>query len=615
MSIRLENEYENELAAIRKLGREFAQQRPAIAGRLMLSDDTGVSQDPHVERLIEAFAFLTARLQVKLKDEFPELVDALLGMLYPHYLAPIPSMAIAQLHLDASQAGLTTGPTIPSQTEMFSREIAGVSCRFRTTMPTTLWPLKVERSRYESSPFGADVVTPPASRDAEGALRIELTCTGAAPLHKLGIRGLRFFLSGDLPTTTQLYELVFNHVTNVLIRVPDAPPARSMAVLPPSAIHPVGFLDEEGMLPYGPRSFPGYRLLSEYFAFPQKFLFFDLTSLECLERLAANQSVELILFLNRAAPQLESRVKADTFRLGCTPVVNLFTQSAAPIRLTRTKTQNLVVPHVSWHEALEVYSIDEVESIHPETRQVVRYEPFYSLRDHSKVSEEIAFWYHYREPSVQAGDPGTDVYLALVDSHFQPTQPATEIVLVKTTCTNRNLPADVQKTGSVDWQFQLAGQSPVRRITTPVEPTRPLRLPAKTNRWRLVSHLALNHLSITGGPDGAAALREVLRLYDYTQSSSTAQQIDGLFAVGCGRGIAPIREGHIRGFCRGLDVTVTFDDERYPGTGFYLLASVLERFLAQYTSINSFTRLIARSKQREYWEKRWTPRTGNLTLA
>jgi type VI secretion system protein ImpG len=264
---------------------------------------------------------------------------------------------------------------------------------------------------------------------------------------------------------------------------------------------------------------------------------------------------------------------------------------------------------------MEVYSIDEVNSIHPDTKQEIAYQPFYALHDKTDTTDNEAFWHHHRQPSPSVADPGTDVFLVMVDSHFDPTVPASEIVSVRATCTNRNLPSDVQKTGSVDWQFQLSGQSPVRRVTTPVDPTPTLRLPGETSRWRLMSHLALNHLSITGGPDGAAALREILRLYDYTRSSSTAQQIDGLFSIASSRGIAPIRDGSARGFCRGLDVAVTFDDEKYPGTGFYLLACVLERFLGQYASINSFTRLVARSRQREFWEKRWAPRTGNLSLA
>jgi type VI secretion system protein ImpG len=615
MSVRLEQEYENELVAIRQLGREFARERPAIAERLQLSDHTGASQDPHVERLIEAFAFLTARLQVKLKDEFPELVDALLGMLYPHYLAPVPSMTIAQLHIDPGQSGMTSGPLVPRDTEMYSRDISGMPCRFRTTMPVRLWPLQVPKARYESSPFPAEIVPPPASRDAQAALRIELQCMGGVPLNKLGLASLRFFISGDLPTSQQLYELIFNHVTNVLVRIPDAPSGRDSLVLPPAALSPVGFEEDDGMLNYGPRSFPGYRLLTEYFAFPHKFLFFEVTGLERLEPLPVGQHVELILFLNRAAPQLETRVKVDTFRLACTPAVNLFTQSTEPIRLSRTKTQYLVVPDSRRPLAMEVFSIDEVESIHPETKETIRYQPFYSFRSRGEGDGRQAYWYHHRQPSLSATDMGTDVYLALVDMDFQPTVPSTEVVLVKTTCTNRNLPADVQKTGSVDWNFKLVGQSPVRRITTPVDPTRPLRLPLKTNRWRLMSHLALNHLSIASGPDGAAALREMLRLYDYTGSASIAQQIDGLYSMATARGLAPVREGHARGFCRGLDVTITFDDEKYPGTGFYLLASVLERFLGQYATINSFSRLIAKSRQREFWEKRWPPRTGNLTLA
>lgn len=614
MSARLELEYENELAAIRHMAKDFAREHPGVAGRLILSEETGLSQDPHVERMIEAFAYLTARLQVKLKDEFPELVDALLGMLYPHYLAPIPSMAVAQLHLDAAQASLTTGAAIQRGTDLFSREIGGQPCRFRTTAPVTLWPVQVTRARYQSSPFGAEVVPPFESRDSEAALRIDLRGGGGAPLTRLGIKDLRFFLSGDQPTTHQLYELIFNHVTSVQIRLPNAPPNSSMLTLPVSAIQPVGYEEHEGMLPYGPRSFPGYRLLTEYFSFPHKFLFFDLTRLEGLAGLNAQQELEVLLFLNRAAPQLESRVNADTFRLSCVPIVNLFTKLAEPIRLSRTRNEHLVVPDARRPQAMEVYSIDEVESIHPDTKEVVKYQPFYALDDKTETSSG-AFWHHRRQPSPSVADSGTDVYLVMVNSDFDPAVPATEVISVRTTCTNRNLPADVQKTGSVDWQFQLAGQSPVRRITTPVDPTAALRLPGGGNRWRLLSHLSLNHLSLAGGSDGAAALREILRLYDFTGSNSTSQQIDGVFAVRSSRGIAPIREGHTRGFCRGLDVEVTFDDEKFPGTGFYLLASVLERFYGQYASINSFTRLLARSRQREFWEKRWSPRTGNLSLA
>lgn len=614
MSLRLEMEYENELAAIRHLAKDFAREHPSVAGKLILSEDTGLSQDPHVERLIEAFAYLTARVQIKLKDEFPELVDALLGMLYPHYLSPLPSMAIAQMHLDGTEGNLTGGVTIDRGAELFSREIAGLPCRFRTTAPVTIWPIQVSRARYQSSPFGSEIIPSHEARDAEAALRINLRGGGGAPLTRLGIRELRFFLSGDLATSNQLYELLFNHVVGVQARVLNAPAGKGLVNLPANCLRTVGFEENDGMLPYGPRSFPGYRLLTEYFAFPYKFLFFEIPFDDRLAGLPAEQEIELLLFLNRPAPQLENRVSADSFRLACAPIVNLFQRLCEPIRFTRTKTQYLVVPDARRLQAMEIYTIDEVESIHPDTKQSVRYQPFYGLHQRNEGDGE-AYWHHQRQPSPFDGDSGTDVYLVMTNEQFEPAVPANEVVLVRATCTNRNMPADVQRTGGVDWQFQLTGQSPVRRISTPVEPTPALRIDPRSSRWRLISHLALNHLSITGGPDAGAALREILRLYDYAGSNTTSQQIDGIASVSAERSIAPIRDGHTRGFCRGLDVAVTFDDDKYPGTGFYLLASVLERFLAQYASINSFTRLVARSKQREYWQKRWSPRTGNLTLA
>lgn len=618
MATRLEREYESELAFIRHYAKEFAAERPGIAGRLVLSEDTGVSQDPHVERMIEAFAFLTARVQVKLKDEFPELVDALLNILYPHYLAPIPSMAIAQLELDPAQGNLTTGPIIKRNTEVFSREINGLPCRFRTTADTELWPLEILRARYEGAPFGreiSDVVDPRRLRDAESAIRIEIKSRSAHPLTKLDIKKLRFFLSGDMPTTNQLYELIFNHAVSVMVRIPNVNPKDSYAFLPVSCLQQVGYGPEEGMLPYGPRSLPGYRLLTEFFAFPHKFLFFDVTNLETLHQLQATDQFELVLFLNKPSPQLETRIKGDTFRLGCTPIINLFRQTAEPIRLTRTKMQYPLYPDVRRLQSMEVYSIDEVESIHPETKEVIQYKPFFSFQHTSDAAGERAYWCHHRAPSIRDDDQGTDVTMSFVDLDFNPTVPPAEVAIVTTTCSNRDIPANIQKTGADPWGFQLVGQSPVRRITTPVEPTKPLRLRDATNRWRLISHLSLNHLSITGGSDGAAALREILRLYDYTASQTTAQIIDGVTSINSERSVAPIQDAKTRGFCRGLDVTVTFDDEKYPGTGFFLLSCVLEHFLGQYATINSFTRMIAKSKQRDFWERKWAPRTGHLTLS
>jgi type VI secretion system protein ImpG len=439
--------------------------------------------------------------------------------------------------------------------------------------------------------------------------------TGQQPISKLNLDQLRFFLSGDDLTVHTLYELIFNNVTDVMIRrigVESDPPT---VVLPPQVLKPVGFSPDEGMLPYGTRSFLGYRLLTEYFTFPSKFLFVDLCGLGALQELDLRDRFEVYLFLDRTAPNLEPRVEADTFRMGCGPVVNLFTKLAEPIRLTHTKTEYHVIPDVRRPWGLETYSVDSVDSVNPDTKETIEYKPFFSFQHAAEKRDQRAYWYAHRRASVRRDDPGTEVYLSLVDLDFNPRLPPVEVLNVYVTCSNRDLPGELRAAGGVDWQFQLQGQAPLKRITPLVGPTKPARLPFTQSRWRLVSHLSLNHLSITGGPDGASALREILKLYDYSNTRVSNQHIDGVADVTSRRTVAPINDGTASGFCRGVEVTVEFDEEKYVGTGCFLLASVLERFLGLYTSINSFTRVIATSKQREGFLKRWPPRTGERTLA
>lgn len=615
MEDRLELQYENELGFIRDLASEFAKQRPKIADRLQIDRETGYAEDPHVERLIEGFAFLTARIRLKLDDEIPEVTSALLDILYPHYLAPIPSMGIVQFHLDPSQAKLTSGYTIERGTPMYSREVGGIPCRFRTTAPITLWPLSLEDANYETAPFGRGIIPPPRSRRSDVLIRISLRNIGQEPLDKLDLDRLRIFLSGDDMTVYTLYELLFTSVTDVVLRPLNATGDAPSVVLPPETLQPVGFELDEGMLPYSHRSFLGYRLLTEYFAFPRKFLFFDVCDLGRVRELEARDGFEIYLFLDRAAPQVAARLERDTFRLGCAPIVNLFKQRAEPIRLTHSKTEYHVIPDVRRPRSLEVYSVDAVESINPDTKEVIPYRPFYSFQHAYERHEQKAYWHIHRRPSIHRDDAGTEVYLSLVDLNFDPYLPPTEVLLVDTTCSNRDLPAELRTAGGADWQFHLQGQAPLESIIPLVGPTRPVRLPFEQNHWRLISHLALNHLSITGGPDAATALREVLKLYDYASTRVTSQQIDGIVSVASRRTVAPVQDGTMAGFCRGLEVTVDFDEEKYTGMGFYLLAAVLERFFGLYTSINSFTRTIARGSHQGRILKRWPPRAGERTIA
>jgi type VI secretion system protein ImpG len=609
----LELQYENELTFIRQLGAEFARDRPKIAERLLLNAETGESLDPHVERLIEGFAFLTARIRLKLEDEFPELTESFLQTLYPHYLAPIPSMAIVEFEVDPERGNLPEGHAIPSHSKLQSQEFEGVNCQYRTTMPVRLWPIEVAAARYQTAPFGKDVVPPGKSLQSKALIRLELNAAGGANFGELELDCLRFFLSGEQPLTNRLYELIFNHVTQVVVRAGSSPTSPQV-VLPASCLRSVGFGRDEGMLPYGSRSFIGYRLLTEYFCFPSKFMFVDICGLEAVRRLGGGNCLEILLFLNRSIANLEAQVRTETFRLGCTPIVNLFDQAADPIALSRAKTEYHVIPDVRHHWAMEVYSIDAVQSTNMETQQVIDYRPFYSFKHGARADDNTAYWCQSRRPSVRKNDAGTEVYLSLVDLAFDPTMPPAEVLTLQTTCTNRDLPGQIRARGREDWGFFLQGQAPYRRIVAVVSPTAAHRLPPEELRWRLISHLALNHLSITDGEEGAQALREILKIYDYVANRVTSQHIDGIVSVESRRAVAPIMDGTAQGFCRGVELTIEFDEDRFAGGGPYLFACVLERFLGLYASLNSATRLVARSKQREGNWKRWPFRSGDKTV-
>jgi type VI secretion system protein ImpG len=602
--------YNRELAYFRQLGAEFAAKYPKIAGRLLLETDK--SEDPHLERLIQAFAFLTARVHHKIDDELPEITDALLSVLYPHYLAPIPSMSIVQFVVDPDQGKLTTGHPIPRGTPLESKPVGGTPCRFRTCYPVTLWPIEVASARFDSVDQGGK---PP--RGAAGLLRLELRCQGVT-LSELALRELRFFLQGEDQLVFPLYELLLNDAIEVQIRAPRGQGEGSPVSLGRDALGAVGFGPDEGMLPYGARSFLGYRLLHEYFAFPYKYLFVDVAGLEQATRAGCRDAFEMWIFLRRP-PRLEQQIGPDTFRLGCTPIVNLFEQIAEPIRLTHAETEYRVIPDVRRPSATEVYSVDSVASTSPHGEEVVEFEAFYSFRHTHERDRRHAFWHATRRPSPRKGDSGSEVFLSLVDLDFKPTLPPVETLMVHATCTNRDLPGKLPFGGSGGrapgdrGDFQLEAAAPLSQIRCLKKPTETVRPPlGRGAEWRLISHLALNHLSICEG--GRDALQEILRLYDFADSAATRQQIAGITDVTSRRVVGRPSFTPWDSFCRGIEVSVELDEDKYVGSGVFLFAAVLERFLGLYTAINSFVQTVATTRQREEPLRRWPPRAGQQVI-
>jgi len=598
--------YEKELAFIRDSATDFARRYPKIAGRLQLGAED--LEDPTVERLISAFAYLNAHVQQKLDDDFPELTDALLGTLYPHYQRPLPSMSIVQFEPDPGlDKGLVIAPGVELETERFN----GETCHFRTCYPLHLQPFKVTRGKLLLRPFIAPGST--AVGGAGAAIHVKLE-TGNAQLKvsDCAPQSLRFFLRGLTQHVYPLYELLLNNCVKVVVAgsEQDSQPT----YLPASSIRAVGFEPTESLLPYPDTAFPGYRLLTEFFVFPEKFLFIDVEGLGNAARRIDGNELHLYFYLNEADSELEHHLSEKSFALGCTPAINLFPVKADPILLRETASSYHVVPDSRRIGNLEIYSIQSVTAVDEAEKRSV-YQPFYSLQHRQQGAG--CYWHAARRDVVEGehrNEVASEMDISLVDLSFNPAQPNARTLDIALLCFNRNLPAKLPFAGG-RLALKVAEGSVPGTPAAITAPTQTLRPPLKRNAyWRLVSHLNLNHLSLAGGPDAAVPLKEILRLYDFRDSASTRTGIDAITRVSTQAISAPITVDNRCVLCRGTEITVEFDAMMLAGSSAFLFASVLERFFAVYCSINSFVRLIARTSRREGDLKRWPPRSGDRAL-
>jgi type VI secretion system protein ImpG len=603
--------YQRELSYLRHEGAAFATRYPRVAARLDFSD--AESPDPHVERLLESFAFLTGRIQRTLDAGFPQIPAAFLGVLYPHLVAPVPSMAIARFEVDPDHARAAVGFTLPDNTPLFAEAGDGLTCRFRTGYPVELWPVEVaEASLQPSAAFGfLD-----HRADVGAVLRLRLRGMGKLTFADMAPRRLRFFLHAGAMASGALYELLLNEVRGVAVRPAGASgPVRE---LPASAVRAVGFSPDEDVLPWPGHAAHAYRLIQEYFVFPEKFLFLDVDG---LDGYGQGKEAEL-LFLLAAPPRRPVAIDRTTFHLNCAPVVNLFRRTSEPVRLDQRQVEFRLVPDAYRERSTEIHSILKVSASSAYEDDSRTFQPFYSFShqaashqaaSHQTASHQAAradaraFWIARREPAGRADLSGTDMMLSFLDLDFKPTRPPAQAVFAHTLCTNRGV-AEQMPAGA---RLNIEVDAPLKGIACLTKPTRQLTPPlGGQTLWRLVSHLSLNHLSLDGD-QGLEALREILRLYATFDDASVAGQVAGLSGLSCAPVVRRIGNEAWRGFCRGTQVGLELDEERFVGGHPFLLASVLNRFFGLYAGVNSFTQLVLTSRQRHGIWKTWPPLAGD----
>ncbi|HTN76200.1 MAG TPA: type VI secretion system baseplate subunit TssF, partial [Pirellulaceae bacterium] len=550
---------------------------------------------------------------------FPELTHSMLDVLYPHYLRPFPSMAIVQFEPDITNIQ-PTGLVIPRHARLHSERIGRISCQFRSCYDVQLWPLQIASAAWQLAPFDAALSPPP---NCAAILRLRIHAQNGVRLSDLPLDFLRLHINGEVPKISQLYELLLNHTLRMEFRQLDSnSPTPPIVCDPRSAITPVGFAPEEELLPYSEQTFAGYRTLGEFFNFPEKFAFIDLKGWDQVRAAGFGTRAEVVFYLDRDATGLDQEVDAQTFRLGCTPIANLFEKVAEPIRLTHRQYEYRVIPDVQRQKDMEVYSVQRVISAAPGATREFR--PFYDFRrygDRASERDRSAFWCSMRRPSQTSEEVTTDMFLQFVDEHYDPHLPSDAVVIATTLCTNGDLPYRLQQSGH-PLVFNLEMASPIKRVTTLCTPTPTLRPPLGRHvHWRLIEHLSSHHWSFSDNEHSLSALQELLRLYclaDDTQHPQAAslneQLIDSLLSLTTRRALGRVGGPTDGDFVRGLETTIEFDEDKCRGVSVLLFASVIERFLSASVSINSFHQLVAKAKQGQRTVRRWQPRAGEVRL-
>jgi len=618
------NYYNRELHHVREMGGEFAKEFPKIASRLGLSELE--CADPYVERLLEGFAFLAARVQLKVDDEFPRFTQHLLEMVYPHYLAPTPSMAVVQLQPDLTEGSLKEGFEVPRDTALRSQIGHGeqTAAEYRTAHDTTLWPVELIEAEYLAGKGAVSQLGVVSNTEFKAGIRIRLRSCAGLKFNQLGLDRLVLYLRGTGELAVQLYEQLIANTVGISVLPLGDPPLWSH-YLDKRCVRQYGFDDEQALLPYTDRSFQGYRLLKEYSAFPERFLFVELNGLNAALNRCDDSQIDIVFLLDCVNKNLRDSIDASRFLLYCTPVINLFPKRAERIHLNDRAAEFHIVPDRARPMDYEIYSVTDVMGFGTAADEQQEFLPFYGAKDFVGKSASHAYYALHREQRVLSSKQkrlrprssyiGNEVFVSLVDRNEAPYNSTLKQLALKTLCTNRDLPLHMP-VGSGKMDFSIQSGAPIDSIKCVAGPTKPRgSIAIGDTAWKLISHLSLNYLSIIDKDrqQGAAALRELLNLYGENSDDSIRKQIDGLLSVSSSR---VVRRMNIPGpisFGRGLSITVDCDESAFEGSGVFLFGAVMERFFARYASINSFTETVISTVDRGE-VMRWPIRIGKRHL-
>lgn len=622
--------YNQELKFIRESGAEFAQEYPKIAGRLGLEGFD--CSDPYVERLFEGFAFLSARVQRKLNAAYPEFTQHLMELLFPTFLQPIPSMLVSQFQVDSDEASLLKGYTIPRGTALFSQlgKDEQTPCEYTTTQDTTLWPIELTDAEYISTPnlnFYLEQSKRPTNTQYVSKPKSAIKLSFALPQHlkvaDLPLDSLQLHMRGSESLPFYIYEALCKGYCGLLFRSGDNGQNLWRHERSVTALEAMRFKSEQAMLPFNRRQFDGFRLLREYFSFPQAFLFTELQGLRESLSTCTHNTFELLLLLDHSDSRIENKISAENFALHCAPAINLFEKRAERISLASDYHDLHVTPSKMSPLDYEVCSIEKIEGFGDAADVSANILPLYSPSNTLK-KKSAGFYTLSRKPRLQgiksrkfghrSSYVGSEVYLSLCDPKHPPFSSDIKQLSVTTMCCNRDLPL-MMPLGKGSTDFSIETGAPCSSIRCVGEPTRPL--PSSNideTAWDLISLLSVNFLGFTHdeeGTDSAVnALIKLLSLMSNKQDAAQSKQLDGIVGMSLSTISARLPFDGPICFGRGVQISLQVDESAYQGGSVFLLGMVLDQFFSQYVSINSFTQLVLISSDNKELHK-WPIRIGS----
>lgn len=584
--------YQKELHYLRSCGKRFALAFPGLAKRLGMAQ--GDSEDPHVERIIESFALISARIHQRLDEDLPEMSQAILSVLAPNFMRTFPSACIVQFQPDRKISGLTTGCTIAAGQVLHSHLIHSEALTFRTINAITLLPISLDHADMQYDENG-------------WCLTLRLAVWGKA---RLDHDRLRFWIQGPFAFANAIYALLCSQVRSVVLRTDQ-----NVFTLPVEAIQGGDMDTREAMLGDNSRLQPAFGMLTDFFAFPQQFHFIDITLPPSLSTMETEMLEFCIRFQQTPAPEkLATLVSSDTFRLHCAAAVNLFAQRAEPITPYPSLTEYPVVPDIRRGSNVEVWSVDGVTALHKTPQGTVSQQipPLYgiNLDSMSTDSDEGLFWHYIQRSGV--GEDGATSFrhsLAFCDRGRRVLSPIQDVLIPELTCTNGVLPTRMnngQPDGDFDCTLPFAGMR-IRALTRPTKPVPPSEDSARL--WALISQFSLKHMSISG-PEGATVLRKTLAIYNPGGMLRSSKLIALISDVRVSLLSLRLETDNPFSLSKGLQIVISFSDEAQKCDEYFLFCRVLEQFMALYAPVNSFTRVTTQIAGQEGTCLHWPVRSG-----